>query len=208
MLDRRQGVIPVTLADVQRWDATALILLGHDVAMIPDSALANPTPCEGWAVLDLLRHMNERHDAVAQTMLPALDGVSDDPRDDFARIAARWTVTFEQVGPTMDHPRRGRQLSTEWVLGVHFVDMLVHRWDLASALGTSLTVPAKLTAAALPLAQDNTAPGSPLNGPGGDYRKPFAHESADSTMDTIVALLGRNPRWPAPDQPAGTVVDH
>lgn len=197
----------MALTDVRRWDATALALLGHDVAMIPDSALANPTPCEGWAVVDLLRHMNERHDAVAQTMLPALDAVSDDPRDDFARITARWTATFEQVGPTMNHPRKGQQLSTEWVLGVHFVDMLVHRWDLASALNASLAVPARLTAAALPLAQANTAPGSPLNGPGGEYRQPVAQESADSTMDTIVALLGRNPRWSAQDQPAGTVVD-
>jgi hypothetical protein len=78
--------------------------------------------------------------------------------------------------------------------------MLVHRWGLASALGTSLTVPATLTAAALPLAQANTARDSPLNGPGGDdYRQAFARDSADSTMDTIVALLGRNPRWPAQD---------
>lgn len=135
-------------------------------------------------------------------MFPALDAVSDDPRDDFARIAAGWTVAFEQVGSSArpwTTPEEAGTLSTEWVLGVHFVDMLVRRWGLASALGASLTVPAKLTAAALPLAQANTARDSPLNGPGGDYRQAFARDSADSTMDNIVALLGRNPRWPAQD---------
>ncbi|HWN33664.1 MAG TPA: maleylpyruvate isomerase family mycothiol-dependent enzyme [Pseudonocardia sp.] len=185
----------MTLTDLLRLDATALALLGHDVAMIPDSALANPTPCEGWTVADLLSHMNERHNAVAQTMLPPLDEVSGDPRDDFARITARWIVTIEQAGQTVNIPRRGGPQPTEWILGVHVVDMLVHRWDLASALQNSLSVPAGLTDAALPLARANTAPGSPLNGPDGDYRRPFAEDPANSTMDTIVALLGRNPRW-------------
>lgn len=185
----------MAFTDLLRLDATALALLGHDVAMIPDSALENATPCEGWAVVDLLRHMNERHDAVAQTMFPALDDVSDDPRDDFARITARWTVTIQQAGETVNVPRGGGQWPTGWILGVHVVDMLVHRWDLARALGAALTVPAELVDAALPLARANTAPGSPLNGPGGDYRQPFAQHAATSTMDTIVALLGRDPQW-------------
>ncbi|WP_345459927.1 hypothetical protein [Actinoallomurus oryzae] len=86
------------------------------------------------------------------------------------------------------------------MLGIHLVDMLAHRWDLARALGTSPVVPERLTDAALPLARANTAPGSPLNGPGGVYRPPFAAE-AGSAMDRIVALLGRNPRWsPANDR--------
>jgi uncharacterized protein (TIGR03086 family) len=189
----------VNLTDLRRLDATALALIGHDVALIPDSALANPTPCEGWTVADLLRHMNERHDAVARTVLPPLDEESDDPRDDFARIVARWIVAAEQTGETVHLPWRGRE-STVRVLGIHVVDMLVHRWDLAGALGTPLVVPAALAAAALPLARANTAPGSPLNAPGGAYRQPFAADPDNPVMDTIVALLGRNPRWSPPDQ--------
>ncbi|KAB2388872.1 TIGR03086 family protein [Actinomadura montaniterrae] len=185
------------MTDLLRLDATALALIGHDVALIPDSALANPTPCEGWTVADLLRHMNERHDAVAQTVLASVKE-SDDPRDDFARIAARWMAALEKTGQTVEIPWRG-PTSTEWVLGVHVVDMLVHRWDLASALQTPLVVPARLAEAALPLARANTAPGSPLNGPGGAYRQPFAEDPTNSVMDNIVALLGRNPRWSAQD---------
>ncbi|MFI0451370.1 TIGR03086 family metal-binding protein [Actinomadura sp. 6N118] len=188
----------MNVTDLLRLDATALALIGHDVALITDSTLTRPTPCEGWTVADLLRHMNERHDAVARTVLGPLDGESHDPRDDFARIAARWTAALQTTGPTLDLPSRG-PVSTEWVLGVHTVDMLVHRWDLASALQTPLTVPAALAQAALPLARANTAPGSPLNQPGGAYRPSFAEDPANSVMDTIVALLGRNPRWTPQD---------
>jgi uncharacterized protein (TIGR03086 family) len=194
----------VNLTGLLRLNATALALIGHDVALIPDSALTKPTPCDGWTVADLLRHMNERHDAVAETVLGPLDQHSEDPRDDFARIAARWTAALEATGPNLNLPSHG-PVSTEWVLGVHTVDMLVHRWDLASALQTELRVPAGLAEAALPLARANTAPGSPLNQPGGAYRPPITENPSGSAMDTIVALLGRNPRWnPGVRHAAGT----
>lgn len=109
-------------------------------------------------------------------------------------------MTLEQAGDTVNVPRRGGHRPTEWILGVHVVDMLVHRWDLAAALGAPLIVPAPLTESALPLARANTAPGSSLNGPGGDYRQPFALDAGNSTMDTIVALLGRAPRWSPRDR--------
>ncbi|HEX2315323.1 MAG TPA: TIGR03086 family metal-binding protein [Thermomonospora sp.] len=184
------------MPDLLRLDATALALIGHDVALIPDAAMANPTPCEGWTVTDLLNHMNERHEAVARTVLPPLEG-NGDPRDDFARIAARWVTALDQTGETVTMPWRG-PVSTEWVLGVHVVDMLVHRWDLARALGTTPVVPSRLTEIALPLARANTAPGSPLNGPDGAYRPPLAEDPTRPAFDTIVALLGRDPQWSPP----------
>lgn len=186
------------MTDLLRLDATALALIGHDVALIPDSALANPTPCDGWTVADLLRHMNERHDAVAQTVLAPRDSEDADPRDDFARSAARWLAALDATGQTVTIPWRG-PIPTELVLGIHIVDMLVHRWDLSRALRTTLVTPARLAETALPLARANTAPGSPLNGPDGAYRPPFTEDPANSVMDTIVALLGRDPHWSRPD---------
>ncbi|WP_242884183.1 TIGR03086 family metal-binding protein [Actinomadura litoris] len=184
------------MTDLFRLDATALALIGHDVALIPDAAMAAPTPCEGWTVADLLHHMNERHEALARTVLPPLEP-GEDPRDDFARVAGRSLTALDRTGTTVDLPWRG-PAPTEWVLGVHVVDMLVHRWDLARALGTALDTPAGLLAAALPLARANTAPGSVLNGPGGVYRPPLPEDPDRPAIDTIVALLGRDPRWTPP----------
>ncbi|MFI6519823.1 hypothetical protein ACIBF1_29980 [Spirillospora sp. NPDC050679] len=143
--------------------------------------------------------MNERHDAVVRTVLDRLDGQGEDPRAEFARIAARWSVALQSTGPTLDLPSRG-PVSTSWVLGVHVVDMLVHRWDLARALQVPLTVPTALERAALPLARANTAPGSRLNQPGGAYRPPFDAAPTGSAMDAIAALLGRDPRWAPPSR--------
>jgi uncharacterized protein (TIGR03086 family) len=191
------GSSVVGLTDLLRMDAAALALISHDVALIPDSALAAPTPCTGWTITDLLRHMNERHAAVARMLLPPLPAVEADPRGDFARIVACWTVVVEQAGEILDLPRQGPQ-PTRRVLGIHVVDMLTHRWDLARALDRPLALPAGLAEAALPLARANTAPGSPLNGPGGAYRPSLPEEPTDSAMDRIVALLGRSPRWTRP----------
>ncbi|GGQ28264.1 TIGR03086 family protein [Actinomadura coerulea] len=177
-------------------DATAVALIGHDVALIPDAAMADPTPCEGWTVTDLLHHMNERHEAIARTALPPLEP-SADPRGDFALVAARCLAVLERAGETVTMPRLG-PVPTEWVLGIHAVDMLVHRWDLARALRTTPAVPSWIAEAALPLARANTAPGSPLNGPGGAYRPPRAEEPSRPAIDNLAALLGRDPNWAPP----------
>ncbi|MEU8341016.1 TIGR03086 family protein [Actinomadura meyerae] len=184
------------MTDLLRLDATALALLGHDVAVIPDTAMDAPTPCDGWTVADLLRHMNERHEAIARTVLPPVEPGAD-PRDDFARIAARCLSVLERAGHTVELPQRG-PTPTELVLGVHTVDMLVHRWDLARALRTTPFVPSRLAEAALPLARANTAPGSPFNGPGGVYDPPLAEDPDRPAIDNLAALLGRDPEWAPP----------
>ncbi|NDU77463.1 maleylpyruvate isomerase family mycothiol-dependent enzyme [Actinomadura sp. DSM 109109] len=190
------------MTDLLSLDATAVALMGHDVALIPDAAMGAPTPCEGWTVTDLLRHMNERHEAIARTALPPVDPAGD-PRADFALVAARCLAVLERAGETVTMPRLG-PLPTEWVLGIHAVDMLVHRWDLARALRTTPAVPSRITEAALPLARANTAPGSPLNGPGGAYRPPLAEDPSRPAIDNIAALLGRDPRWSPPAPSRGT----
>ncbi|WP_412515384.1 TIGR03086 family protein [Actinomadura madurae] len=185
------------MTDLLAFDATALALLGHDVALVPDAAMKNPTPCEGWTVADLLHHMNEEHEALARAQLPPIE-VTGDPRDAFARIAARCLAAFERAGETVDLPKYG-PIPTETVFGVHGVDMLVHRWDLARALGDTPTVPTRLAEIALPLARTSTAPGSPLNGPGGVYRPPLPEDPARPAIDNLAALLGRDPAWsPSP----------
>ncbi|WP_202125716.1 TIGR03086 family metal-binding protein [Actinomadura physcomitrii] len=173
-----------------------MLIPSHDVALIPDAAMKEPTPCDGWTVTDLLHHMNERHEAMARTALAPVEPAGD-PRDDFARIAARCHAVLEQAGETVHLPQRG-PAPTRMVLGVHTVDMLVHRWDLARALGTAPNAPSRLTDAALPLARANTAPGSPLNGPGGVYRPSLAEDPARPPIDNIAALLGRDPNWAPP----------
>lgn len=175
-------------------DAAAMALLSHDVVTLTDADLDAQTPCPGWTVADLIDHMNERHQAFLAPEFAPLDIPAGERRDAFARIAARWLVAIEKAGDTVHLPGRG-PAATERVLSIHLVDMLTHRWDLNRALGRPCPVPDRLTAAAEPIARSITAPGSPLNGPNGAYRPPVPADRARSAMDTIVALLGRDPDW-------------
>lgn len=188
-----------TMSDLLRLDATALVLIGHDVATLAETDLVARTPCTGWTVADLIDHMNERHEAIIESVLTPSDDQAADPRDGFAHIAARWTAAMEQAGDIVQLPRYG-PIPRDQVLSTHFVDMLVHRWDISRALNRPCPVPDRLTDLALPMARLTTAPGSPLNGPGGVYHPPLTEDPALPAMDNIAALLGRNPRW-QPDQP-------
>jgi uncharacterized protein (TIGR03086 family) len=182
--------------DLLRLDATALALIAHDVAVLTDAELDRPTPCTGWTVADLVRHMNEQHEAVVAAVLPGPADDAGDPRDGFARVGARWLAAMEGTGATVPLPKRG-PIPTERVLAVHFVDMLVHRWDLARALDRPCPVPGRLTAVALPLARTATGPGSALNGPDGVYAPRLAEDPGRPDMDNLAALLGRDPLWRA-----------
>ncbi|AHH17341.1 hypothetical protein NONO_c25460 [Nocardia nova SH22a] len=184
------------MSELLRLDAMALALIGGDVAALDDADLAAPTPCAGWNVADLIAHMNERHEAVNVSVLGTSVESVDDPREAFAHITARWIAAMERSGGTVVLPRSG-PLATEKVLGVHLVDMLTHRWDLARALDRPCPVPARLLTAALPVARAITAPGSSFNGPGGVYRPSLAEDDARPALDNIVALLGRDPDWRA-----------
>jgi uncharacterized protein (TIGR03086 family) len=78
-------------------------------------------------------------------------------------------------------------------IGFHFIDYVVHGWDVAESLGVAYTLPDDVVDAALPLA---------LAVPDGDYREipdaPFGRAvDATSTtkLDRILRHLGRSPDW-------------
>lgn len=183
------------MSDLFQLDAAAVTLTGHEVLMVPAASRAAPTPCSGWDVLDLVRHMNDQHEAVAAGVLPAPNGLSGDPVADFPRYAARWLVALDQAGDTVHVPMIGGEVPVERVLAVHLVDMLVHRWDLLSALGLDRPTPDELVRAALPVARSMTGPESPLSGPDGVYSPPLPEEPGLSPLQNLAALLGRDPRW-------------
>jgi hypothetical protein len=85
-------------------------------------------------------------------------------------------------------------------IGFHFIDYVVHGWDVAESLGVPYVLPDDVVDTALPLAllvpdgQDREAPGAP-----------FAHAvdaPVTTNLDRILRHLGRGPDWaqkPLPD---------
>ena len=179
-------------------------------AVTPDD-LSRATPCDGWNLADLLTHMTVQHrgfaaaarghgavQAVWQTGGVGAD-VAADPAGTYAAAAADVIDAFAGAGvlaapfvlPELggDAPFPG-----EMAIGFHYIDYVVHGWDVARSLGRPYELPADVLAAAVPLA---------LFVPDGDFRAidnaPFgpAVPSSEPTddLDRILTHLGRSPQW-------------
>ncbi|OHV05577.1 TIGR03086 family metal-binding protein [Mycobacterium talmoniae] len=173
--------------------------------------LARPTPCAGWDLADLLAHMTVQHHgfaAAARGRGPELavwdvaavaGAVRDDPVGVYAAAATEVLDAFAADG-VLDAPFALPELAADAVfpgalaIGFHFVDYVVHGWDVARSIGAPFELPAEVVAAAVPLvfaipdgefrAMDNAPFGlaQPVSGAATDYERILAH-------------LGRSPQW-------------
>jgi uncharacterized protein (TIGR03086 family) len=203
-----------TNTDLRPLHRTAVLASVDVVSAVTVADLSRPTPCAGWNLADLLTHMTAQHrgfaaaarghgadDAMWQTGGIA-EEVAADPAGTYAAAAADVIDAF--TGPDVlessfvlpelggDAPFPG-----EMAIGFHYIDYVVHGWDVARSLGSPYRLAADVLAAAVPLA---------LFVPDGDFRAidnaPFgpavpASEPTDD-LDRILAHLGRSPQWTPP----------
>ena len=170
--------------------------------------LDRPTPCAGWNLAGLLGHMTAQHYgwiaaavghgadlSVWQPGPPVAD-----PIGEYAEASRRVLEAFADDG-VLDREFTLAEISpvlrfpAAQAISFHFIDYVVHGWDVARSLGLAYQPEPDLLAAALPVA---------LAVPGGEARKrdgaPFAPGVAvpaqAGLLDQIVATLGRRPSWP------------
>lgn len=175
------------------------------VGRVQAADLARPTPCVGWSLIDLLAHMTAQHHGFAA----AAGGHGDDP--------AAWSLPAAGVDPVQAYvsacdvvveafarpgvlearfalPEISETLtfSGRRAIGFHLVDYVAHGWDVARTIDVPFRVDEQVERAALDVAlavpDDDTrlapraafAPSRPV-------------PDGASTMDRILALLGRDP---------------
>lgn len=189
-----------------RWQAGAvtsplpqlLADLGALLARIDPQGLGRPTPCPAFDVRALQHHVltglagfaavltgRQRHAAtvseVAEQVTSALD----------AGVAAR-TVRLDGADP----------LPGTTVLDRLSAEVIVHGWDLARATGQAWDPsPSACEAARATMRRLLRPPAAPAQG----GREPAAGFSAEvgvpddaSTLDRLLAVTGRDPRWRPP----------
>lgn len=189
------------------------------VANVTFDDLDSPTPCAGWDLADLLTHMTVQHKGFAAAArglgadlavwVPATvaDAVRADPRGAYAAAANDVLDAFSADGvldATFALPEFGQDAAVpgSMAIGFHFVDYVVHGWDVARSLGVPFVLPAEVLGTVLPLA---------LAVPDGEFRdtanSPFAHAVSPahgaSDLDRVLRHLGRSPDWRAEDVTAG-----
>ena len=172
--------------------------------------LGAPTPCAGWKLADLLAHMTVQHrgfaaaarglgdrpdvwqaDAVVQAVAADPSGTYADAVSDVMTAFADDAVleapfALPEFGPNAVFPGA-------IAIGFHFIDYVVHGWDVAASLGVSYALPDDVVDAALALS---------LQVPDGEYREapnaPFAHAvdgPVATNLERILRHLGRTPDW-------------
>ncbi len=179
------------------------------VAKTTPDDLGRPTPCSSWTLGDLLAHMTAQHRGFAaaargdgsdlahwEVRPPAGDPVAayEEAADDvLAAFAGQGVLTqafaLPEFGP-------GATFRGSRAIGFHFIDYVVHAWDVARSLALPFDLADDLADDALRIA---------LAVPGGDHRlkpgaafRPVLPAPGDaSPLDRILTALGRSPDWPA-----------
>ena len=194
--------------DIRDLDARAVRASVEVVSRAGAGDLDRPTPCSGWTLGDLLAHMTAQHRGFAAASAgrgsdPGVWDVTpagDDAVAAYVRAAGDVVAAFAADGvmerqfvlPEID---ADAGFSAAQAIGFHFIDYVVHAWDVARSLNIGFELDPGLAEPALRLA---------LMVPGGDRRlepgaafRPSLPAPSDATpLDRIVSALGRSPNWP------------
>jgi uncharacterized protein (TIGR03086 family) len=110
------------------------------IAAVPPDRWQNPSPCEGWTALDVVRHVVDsqaRFLALVGRETGPVPEVADDP-------AGAWDAVRSVVQADLEDPDRataeyegrfGRGTFEQAVDRFGTTDLVVHAWDLARATG-------------------------------------------------------------------------
>jgi uncharacterized protein (TIGR03086 family) len=200
-----------TNEDIRPLHRIALLASVDVVSAVTADDLAKPTPCAGWNLADLLAHMTVQHRGFAAAARghgadeavwrpdTVAEAVAADPAGAYSAAAADVLAAFaadDALEAPFVLPELGGDAAFPgaMAIGFHYVDYVVHGWDVARTLGRPYQLPADVVAGVLPLV---------LMVPDGDFRTidnaPFgpAVPSADPAdeFDRILAYLGRSPQW-------------
>lgn len=197
------------MTEIVALDAEAVLVSLDLVAQASTADMARPTPCSDWTLHGLLRHMTAEHYGFAaaaggddQLARWRLRPMSDDPAGDYYSAVECVLAAFSAHGVLdRDFPlpeiKRGQMFPARQAVSFHFVDYVVHSWDVARTLDLPLRLDSDLLDAALTVA--GAVPGGNARLEPGAAFAPGVAWSGGSRIDQIVAFLGRSPDWQRPD---------
>ncbi len=199
------------MTDIRALDRRALKITETIVGQVSADQLDLPTPCSEWALGQLLAHMaGQNHGFAAAARGEASDvsvwadrPVGAGPGAAFAESAAVVTAAFAEDGVLgrrfwLPEIRTGLAFPAPTAISFHFIDYVVHGWDVARSIGVPAEFDADLLDAAAPIA--GAVPDGPSRqGTGAAFQPGVKAATGAPALDRIVATLGRNPDWPDGD---------
>ncbi len=175
--------------------------VGTLCAVTPD-ALSRPTPCAGWDLRMLMRHVTDSLDVLQESVDTGRVGPGPaeadadeaaDPvaafRDRARQVLGAWTVAGHQdlVIAIADLP-----LMSSIVASTGALEIAAHGWDISQACGQRQPIPPALAAdmleiASLVITSETRYP---------RFAAAVATSPAASPSDRLVCFLGRSPHQP------------
>ena len=194
--------------DIQELDRRAVELSKSLVAAVTPRQLSLPTPCAEWDLAALLAHMTVQHHgfarAVAGERTEVADwrpvSIADDPVGQYQKAADRVIASFTADGALtrtayLPEIRGGISVPGRTAISFHFIDYVVHGWDVAATLGLPFDVADDVLDASLAVAAqvpDDTA----SRRPGMAFGQKLPEPSNATKLDRVLTMLGRSPMWP------------
>lgn len=192
--------------DIVTLDAEAVRTSIGLVEQTTAADLTRPTPCDGWTLADLLAHMTAQHYGFAAASAGDGDQArwqvrppDHDPASAYRTAADHVLAAFTAEGvldrefPLPEFPG-GPTFPARQAISFHFVDYVVHSWDVAAALGRPVSFEPTLLNVAL--TQARAVPGGEARLRSGAAFGPEVTYSGGSPLDQIAAILGRTPGRP------------
>jgi uncharacterized protein (TIGR03086 family) len=167
--------------------------------------LGRLTPCPAWTLYGLLAHMITQHHGFTASARGATS-LSDwltvrlepDPVGQYRTAAESLLAEFARddvLGRAFVLPELSttQQFTGAQAVSFHLIDYVVHAWDVARALGTTVTFDPDVLDAALVVAR-SVPQGPARTRPGAAFGPAIAWPAGG--LDEILAMLGRAPNWP------------
>jgi uncharacterized protein (TIGR03086 family) len=177
------------------------------VGLAEEADWERDTPCAGWTVRRLVAHMTAQHHGFAAAARGAGRAAAywrepedmSEPGRTYRGAATTVLAAFAEPGVTEREfvlPELGGGFPGRQAVAFHFIDYVVHAWDVAAALGVGLDLPGHVREAALAVAR--RVPTDPAGrGPGFAFAPTLDVPAGSDPLDEALRLLGRAPeKWP------------
>ena len=166
------------------------------VTGVPADAWSNPSPCEGWVALDVVRHLLEWVPPFlaggADMAFAPGPSVDDDPLGAWAALdGALQAVLDDPVASArpFSNPHTGHHRLDEAIARFVMNDVLVHTWDLARATGQ----PEHLDPAEVHAMLAAVEPMGDTLSRSGHYDVPVSVAAGADEQTRLLAATGRRP---------------
>ncbi|HEY8546779.1 MAG TPA: TIGR03086 family metal-binding protein [Acidimicrobiales bacterium] len=181
--------------------------LGEVAAAVPDSALGDPTPCEGYTVGDLVEHVGTLAQAFAAAAAKDASGIGDRrPTGDASQLPADWRTAvpahLDALADAWREPAAwtgftrvgGVDLPGEMAGVIALDELVLHGWDLARATDQAFEPdPAALEVVHGFLADLATPEMAAIRE--GRFGPVVEVAEDRPLLDRVVGLAGRDPDW-------------